>query len=140
MPVVVDSNILIGQRLARDQYHERATEIVRAIDHGDLPTAYVTNYVLGEVLNVLGRRAGHDAAVATLDTLVESAGFEIVHLPKADFTSGQALYRQYPNLTFVDALTTAYMQREGIEYVYSFDDDFDAVEDVTRLDTPDNPF
>ncbi len=32
------------------------------------------------------------------------------------------------------------MQREGIEYRYSFDDDFDAVEGVTRLETPENPF
>ncbi|WP_231186330.1 PIN domain-containing protein [Haladaptatus sp. DYF46] len=114
--------------------------MVRAIDHGDLPVAHVTDYVLGEVLNILGRRAGHDAAIATLDTLIESAGFEIVRSPKADFTSGQALYRQYPSLTFVDALTTAYMQREGIEYVYSFDDDFDVVEDIRRLNTASDPF
>ena len=32
------------------------------------------------------------------------------------------------------------MQREGIEYRYSFDDDFDAVEGVIRLETPENPF
>ena len=32
------------------------------------------------------------------------------------------------------------MEREGIEYLYSFDDDFDALDGVTRLDTADNPF
>ena len=30
------------------------------------------------------------------------------------------------------------MEREGIEYLYSFDDDFDALDGVTRLDTADN--
>jgi hypothetical protein len=32
------------------------------------------------------------------------------------------------------------MRRVGIEYIYSFDDDFDRFDDVTRLTTPDNPF
>jgi len=32
------------------------------------------------------------------------------------------------------------MEREGIEYLYSFDDDFDALDAVTRLNTADNPF
>jgi predicted nucleic acid-binding protein len=32
------------------------------------------------------------------------------------------------------------MDREGVEYLYSFDDDFDALDGVTRLETPENPF
>ena len=32
------------------------------------------------------------------------------------------------------------MQRENVEYLYSSDDDFDAVEGLTRLETADNPF
>ena len=32
------------------------------------------------------------------------------------------------------------MQREDIEYIYSFDDDFDVFDDVTRLTTAANPF
>jgi predicted nucleic acid-binding protein len=34
----------------------------------------------------------------------------------------------------------AAMQREDIEYLYSFDDGFDSVSEITRLTTPDNPF
>jgi predicted nucleic acid-binding protein len=33
----------------------------------------------------------------------------------------------------------AYIQREGIEYLYSFDDGFDGIDEVTRLETVDNP-
>ncbi len=32
------------------------------------------------------------------------------------------------------------MQTEGLEYLYSFDDDFDAAADVYRLDVPTNPY
>jgi predicted nucleic acid-binding protein len=32
------------------------------------------------------------------------------------------------------------MRRLGIEYVYSFDADFDAVDGITRLATKENPY
>jgi len=32
------------------------------------------------------------------------------------------------------------MRREGVDYLYSFDDDFDVIADITRLETADNPF
>jgi len=32
------------------------------------------------------------------------------------------------------------MDREGIEYIYSFDNDFDSVDGITRLATAENPF
>ncbi|ERG95707.1 MAG: putative nucleic acid-binding protein, contains PIN domain protein [Haloquadratum walsbyi J07HQW2] len=64
----------------------------------------------------------------------------IDHAPKTDFNAAQPLFRRYLELSFVDSTIAAYMEREGIEYLYSFDDDFDALDGVTRLDTPDNPF
>jgi predicted nucleic acid-binding protein len=41
---------------------------------------------------------------------------------------------------WVDSIIAAYMQSEDIEYIYSFDDDFDVFDDVTRLTTATNPF
>ena len=138
--VLVDSNVLIGYRLSRDQFHDPAAEIVRAIDAGDLPKAFLTNYCLGETLNIVGERAGHRRGVETLDALVESHGIEIVQATQADFSTGQAIYRRSPGLTFVDSITVAYMRRVDLEYIYSFDDDFDRFDGITRLDTPDDPF
>ncbi|ERG93582.1 MAG: hypothetical protein J07HQW2_00015, partial [Haloquadratum walsbyi J07HQW2] len=34
----------------------------------------------------------------------------------------------------------AYMQTEGLGYLYAFDTDFDAVVDVYRLETATNPY
>jgi predicted nucleic acid-binding protein len=50
------------------------------------------------------------------------------------------LFETYKGLAFGDATIAAYMEREGIEYLYSFDDDFDAIESITRLESSDNPF
>ena len=138
--VVVDANVLVAARLSRDQNHERGKAIADAIDHGDLPTAHVLTDVLEEVINYLQAKAGHDVAVETLDALVESSGFSLTQTSKPDFSAGRSLFRRYEPLSLTDAVVVATMQRDDIDYLYSFDDGFDSVPGITRLSTPDNPF
>lgn len=138
--VAVDANVLIAARLARDQNHDRGDAITTAIDRGQLPTALVLSNVLEEVINYLQARGGHDVAVETLDALIESSGFELTRTPDADFDAGRSTFRRYDSLSLTDAIIVAAMQREDIEYLYSFDDGFDGVDGITRLTTPENPF
>ena len=136
---LVDTNVLLASASARDEYHDRASEIVRGIDHGELPDAIVTNYVVAETLNIATTKLGSDAATQLLDRLIAGARFELTHVAQADFNAAQPIFRQYSELSFVDAVLVAHMQRTDIEYIYSFDDDFDAVSDITRLATATNP-
>lgn len=71
--------------------------------------------------------------------MIEAAHFEIQYTRQSDFTAGQALFRRYPNLSFVDATLAALMQRNDIDYRYSVDDDFESLDPVTRLATAENP-
>ena len=138
--VAVDANVLIAARLARDQNHDRGEAIATAIDQGNLPTGVVLSDVLEEVINYLQARGGHDIAVETLDGLIESSGFELTQTSKADFEAGRSVFRRYDSLSLTDAIIVAAMQRAEIEYLYSFDDGFDGVSEITRLTTPDSPF
>lgn len=140
MPAVLDTNVLFASASARDAYHDAARDIVAGIDHGDLPTAIITNYVLAETLNLTREKLGPQAANAMLDRLVEGAHFEIVHTPRTDCTAARELFREYDGLSFVDATIVAYLERTEVEYCYSFDDDFDAVESVSRLESAVNPY
>ncbi|MFW6436203.1 MAG: type II toxin-antitoxin system VapC family toxin [Halococcoides sp.] len=142
MPVaVVDSNILIDYKdTSSDSRHEQAERIVYAIDRGDLPTTRVTNYVLLESLNWIHERQRHEIAVDLRNRLADSAGFELVHTAQKDLTNAVERFETSDELSFGDATIVAYMQRTGIEYLYSFDDDFDAIEGITRLESADNPF
>lgn len=106
---LVDANVVFAFRSARDQYHGPATDIVEAMDRGDLPQGVVTNYTLPEILNPILKRAGYDRAVETLDFLTESAGFRIRHLAQEDFTRGQALFRRVDAVETTDAVLVAYM-------------------------------
>lgn len=138
---VIDADVLIDYKdTSADRRHELAERIVYAVDSGDLPTARVTNYVLLASLNWIHERQRHDVAVDLRKRLAESAGFELVHSAQKDFYRAVELFETHERLAFGDATTVAYMKREGIEHVYSFDDDFDVIEGITRLDTPDSPF
>jgi predicted nucleic acid-binding protein len=137
----LDSNVLIDYKdTSPDSRHERAEAIVYAIDSGDLPISRITNYVLLESLNWIHERQRHDIAVDLRKRLSESAGFELVHCAQKDFHRAVELFDTYDGLAFGDATIAAYMEREGIEYLYSFDDDFDALEAITRIETAENPF
>jgi len=74
---VVDTGILIGMADADDQHHDTAMEIVRGMDHGDLPTGHVTNYVALETLNWIHNRKRQQKAVEIYERLNQSAGFEV---------------------------------------------------------------
>jgi uncharacterized protein len=137
---LVDTNVLIDFRDVRSERHDRAQEIVHGIDRGELPTGRVTNYVLLETLNWIHERQRHDLAFDTYRRLTESAGFEIHHAAQKDFRAAIELFETYETLAFGDATILAYMQREGIEYLYSFDGDFDVVDRITRLDTAIDPY
>lgn len=138
---VIDSNVLIDYKdTGAGGRHDRADAIVRGIDRDDLPTVRVTNYVLLETLNWIHERQRHDIAVDLRSRLSESAGFELVHGTQSDFHRAVELFETYDSLAFGDATIVAYMERTGIDHLYSFDEDFDVVDGLIRLDTPDDPF
>ena len=138
---VLDSNILIDYKdTSADSRHERAENIVHAVDRGDLPTIRITNYVLLESLNWIHERQRHDIAVDLRGRLSSSAGFELVHSAQKDFHRAVDLFETYEHLSFGDATVAAYMERENIEHLYSFDGDFGAIDGITRLETPNDPF
>lgn len=137
---LVDSNVVFAARMQRDQYHEQGRAIVAAMDDGDLPRGIVTNYGLLEVLNPIQKKAGDAPAKQTLQFLTESGGFRVRQLAREDFTRGRALYRRTEDVEVTDTITVAYMQRQGLEYVYSFDGDFDEFDGITRLNSNENPF
>lgn len=139
MTAAVDTTVLFAHRSAHDEFHERATEIIAGVDHGQLPELHITDHVLAETLNLLLNKGTHRKATQTMDLLIEGSHFRLLHTPKTDFNSTQALFRRHPHLSFVDASIVAYMQRTGIEYLYSFDDDFDSVDGVTRVNSAVDP-
>lgn len=140
---LVDANVVLDARNRNAKRHDRALPILQGIDRGELPRARVVNYVLPEILHPLQRRFGKRVALETLDRLQESRGFDVVHVPQGVQANGERLFRLHSGSDppeWVDSLIAAYMRSEGLEFIYSFDDDFDTFEGITRLNTADDPF
>jgi len=137
---LVDTSVLFAAGYRRDGAHDDALPILKSIDEADLPEAVILDYVLAETLNGLTTHAGHEAAVDFLDRLEENTQFHIESLSTDAFAAAKALFRQYSQFSFVDAAIVAYMQAEGLGYLYAFDDDFDVASDVYRLNTATNPY
>ena len=110
------------------------------IDTADLPEAVILEYVLAETLNGLTTHAGHEAATDFLDRIEENSRFHVDSLTADEFATTKALFHQYVHVSFVDAAIVAYMQAEGLGYLYAFDDDFDAAPDVYRIDIATDPY
>ncbi|MEZ3142989.1 type II toxin-antitoxin system VapC family toxin [Halobaculum sp. MBLA0143] len=137
---LVDSNVLVGSRVEEDQHFPAGREIVRALDTGELPRAIVVAPVLKETLDFLLRKFSQGRATETLDALQRSRGFEIDYPAREEFADARRLFRRHAGLSLADATLVAYARRTGREYLYSFDDDFDAPDGVSRLNAPVNPF
>lgn len=137
---LVDTTVLFAAAYSRDGAHDAGLELLQGIDTARLPEAVVLDYVLAETLNGLTTHAGHESAVDFLDRLEENTRIHIDSLTADTLATAKALFRQYERFSFVDACIVAYMQTEGLGYLYAFDDDFDAAEAVYRLDTATNPY
>lgn len=137
---LLDTTVLFAGAYRRDGMHEQALPIVRGIDAGDLPEAVVIEFVLAETLNGLATHAGHEAAVDLLDRIEENTRFHVETLGRDTVATAKARFRSTEAFSFVDACLVAYMETEGLGYLYAFDDDFDRVSDVYRLETATNPY
>jgi len=137
---VVDATVVIAFADTEDEEHERGAEIVREIDHGHLVTGVIVHEALLEILNFLNERKGHRKAAALLELLEESAHYRLPPNPTGNTGVGRGLFRHRSALSLGDAMQVAFMRSEGIEYVYSFDDDFDTIPEITRLNAAENPF
>lgn len=141
--VLIDANVVLDARNANAKRHDTAAEIFNGIDKGELPRAKLVNYVVPEILHPIQKRISKSAASDTLDRLQESRGFEFVHVPKGVHSKAERLFRLHESSSgpeWVDSIVAAYMLANDIEYIYSFDDDFDTFDGVTRLASPENPF
>ena len=135
---VVDTNVWFAWRSENDTFNAEATAITRALDRGHLPTANVPDTVLLETMNALVSKRCHDVAVETYEALERSASVEIVRTHRTDHERARELFTE-TTVSLGDARIAAFMERTGVEYLYSFDEDFDRFDWVTRLTTPEDP-
>jgi len=137
---LVDTTVLYAAAYRPDQSHADGLAILQGVDDGTLPEAVVLRFVLAETLNGLTTHAGHDAAVDFLDRVERSGRFHVETLSTSTFATAKSRFRRHASLSLVDACLVAHATTTDQQYLYAFDDDFDALDEVVRLDTATNPY
>lgn len=139
MPAVVDSNILYGWRNANDQHHDVATAIIDASKRQQFPTLHIPRVFYLETIKHVHNELGYTEAIRTIEMIRDAPQLVGVGLQEQDYNLGKALFRLHSELELPDAVGIAYMRREGVDYIYSLDDDFDRFDDIVRLNTATPP-
>jgi predicted nucleic acid-binding protein len=137
---VLDTTVLYAFANRNDTYHATARPIVTGIDRGDLPSAIVPDPVLLETVNGLHRDLGHAPSVEVLERLEAGSRFQVTRDPRPVWNRGRSLFREHEALSLADGVIAASALHHEAPYIYSFDGGFDAVEDITRLDAPVDPY
>jgi predicted nucleic acid-binding protein len=132
-PAFLDTNILL-RHLLQDipQQSRRATALIGRIEAGEVRVR-VTETVVFEAVFTL-QRTYKRRPDAIRDALLPILELPSVGLPqKARFRRAFALYVAQ-DLPFADAYHVALMNELGLRQIYSFDEDFDRVSGITRLE------
>jgi len=130
---VADSGVLIAAFNKRDSLHKEGWEIVQSADQGDIEPLTVHDFVLAETLNHLNRKVNSPSAREALRRLEASDGFRLIRLSDVVYSVGKNdVFPKEPGLSFVDALTVAFMREHKMQVLYSFDDGFDGRAGIRR--------
>jgi len=133
---LIDTTLFIAAYFPKEVHHKDAKEIVTAIHAQRIREALITDYILDETVTFVRARAGAEASKKVLDTLLSSPNLKLLKINKNHFEAGIAFFKRYDKLSFTDATTVAIMKDKGINLIYSFDSDFDAVPGIARMAKP----
>jgi uncharacterized protein len=120
----VDTSYWVALRFRRDRRHPEA----QALWAGVREPLVTTNLVLGETWTFLARRAGHAAAMRSVDAAVRLPSLTIVGVDDELTTEAWTWLRRHDErvYSFVDATSFALMHRLRLREALAFDGDFSA--------------
>ncbi len=134
--IFIDTTVWVGDADLNDDFHETAHEIIESVRKGKTPLGLVTDFVIDELVTILGKRKGFGAVHArdTGNAILESPRIFTVFVDDSILKEALLAYPTYNGkLSLTDVATTVVMKRYGVKDVFSHDADFDRVKGVRRL-------
>ncbi|MFO7835078.1 MAG: PIN domain-containing protein [Candidatus Thorarchaeota archaeon] len=134
MAVFLDSNVIIALLNSRDKNHTRARNLLTKLKRPEYGTRITIDYVLDEVLTTLWNHT-HQKSI------VEKAYYLICHRPdfikfaRVGFDTLDIAWEKWMTLaswpekplSFTDCCIIAFMDKNDIEYLATYDSDFDGL-------------
>jgi uncharacterized protein len=123
--IYVDTGPFLGRYLARDQYHERSVEGWARVER-TTTRCFTSNFVLDELLTLLGRWAGPSFAAQRARIILASDRLVILRPDLEDELAAVELMEKFGDqgVSFTDCISFALMRRRGLTRAYTFDRHF----------------
>ena len=134
--IFIDTTVWVGDADLNDDFHESSHEIIESVRMGKTPLGLVTDFVIDELVTILGNRKGFGAGAAkdTGRAILESPRIFTVFVDDSILGAALLAYPAYKGkLSLTDVITTVVMKKYGVRDVFSHDTDFDRVKGVRRL-------
>jgi predicted nucleic acid-binding protein len=123
--IFIDSGALIARYLKRDQYSRIAKRAWHELSR-DRRQWFTSNFVIGEALTLLGRKAGYLFAAERGKHIYGSEAFSILRSTQDDELEALELFEKYADqsVSFTDCLSFVFMRRQRIPRAFTFDRHF----------------
>lgn len=134
MSVLVDTGVFYAHHDRDAEHHESAKTALTTILEGSYGQPYTTDYVYDETVTLTRTRINFSSAQTVGERIRNTDAIKLLHVTKDVFHASVKTFRRYPDQTvsFTDATTVTTKNNHDIDYVLSFDTDFDGV--TQRLD------
>ncbi|MGQ4834205.1 MAG: type II toxin-antitoxin system VapC family toxin [Candidatus Asgardarchaeia archaeon] len=133
MSIFVDTGIFIGAYNTRDKYHNKAKRLLKDIIKGKYGQAYTSDYIFDETITFsLYKTKNFEIIIKLGESILSSSAIKLIHASPLDFELAWNLFKKLKRrLSFTDCMSLSIIQRLRIDYIASFDSDFDGL--VTRV-------
>ncbi len=131
----IDTVTLFASFFSDEKHYLKAKQIVGAIADRNIRSVVYSDYILDELLTLA--RAKKNAAVSNkiMEEMI-NCEVQLIKVEQKHLILAFELFKRYEKLSFTDCTTVALMLDLGIKEIYSFDNGFDSVPKIVRVEEP----
>ena len=136
MPTILDTCFILALFNKKDINHKKAQKILNILQQPNYGRLYITDYILDETLTTIWVRTHRKDLVVEIYSLLQDQSFvAIQYLDQSKLETAWNIWNQYADwpkkpLSFTDATIIAVMKSLGIQYLVSFDSEFNGIVEI----------
>jgi predicted nucleic acid-binding protein len=131
--IFIDTNIFL-RFLTKDDHskYEKCKEIFRKAVEGEIVLATSAMVIAELIWTLISYYKVSKTDVIKKVSIIVST--ESLHLPEKNLIMDALVLYGRKNIDYIDAYNAAFMRRQGLSEIYSYDEDFDAIEGIQRME------
>jgi len=127
--ILIDASVFCAYANIDDVHHKKALKILEDIISEKYGKSIASDYVFDETVTVTLRKTNKKTAVNIGNFIINSEVL-LIRIDYKVFQSAWEIFDGTKELSFTDCANVALMQMFGVEYIATFDRDFEEIEDI----------